>query len=377
MLRLADRAVAMLAAVHARPGLTRAEASRLLEIGTGGAAEVVSTLVGAQLIAEGPPAATAARGRPTRRLTAHPQGPVVLAAAISHASWRVEAGELGGAAVDSLGGQHPAGPAPALLDAVAAAVGALRDRLGHRVQGLGISAPGVVVGERFVDAVSLGWTDVDLAAIWPDAPLLVADNDATLAALAESRRGAAVDARCALHVRIDAGLGGALVDGGRLVGGAHGTSGEFGHLPLGDPAVRCPCGARGCWGTAVDGGALARLLGEPTPADPGTYARLVVDRAEGGERAARSAVGRAATELGRGLAGLVNALDPDVVSLGDVAADLVTAAPEELDSSYRGGLTRFRRASPPPVVPAVLGETGPLVGAAERVWDRWWTRLRR
>ena len=376
-MQLADRAVAMLAAVHARPGLTRAEASRLLGIGTGGAAEVVGTLVAAGLLAEGLPAPTPARGRPTRRLTAHPEGPVVLAAAISHVSWQVDAVELGGASVDGVVGRHEGGAAPVLLTEIGDAVHELRRRLGDRVQGLGVSAPGVVVAERYVDAVSLGWTGVDLATLWPDADLFVADNDATLAALAESRRGAAADARAALHLRVDAGLGGALVDAGRLVGGARGTAGEFGHLPLGDPAVRCPCGAAGCWGTAVDGGALARLLHEPAPADPAGYARSVVDRAGDGEAAASAAVRAVATALGRGIGGLVNALDPDVVTLGDVAADLLAAAPVALERSYRDGLMQFRRAAPPPVVPATLGEIGPLVGAAERVWDRWWAALRR
>jgi hypothetical protein len=73
----------------------------------------------------------------------------------------------------------------------------------------------------------------------------------------------------------------------------------------------------------------------------------------------------------------VNALDPDVVTLGGLGADLLAAAPDELDAACRAGLMRFRRATPPPVVPALLGEEGPLTGAAERVWERLWRQLRR
>ena len=374
MAQLPDRAVAMLAAVHEHPGLTRAQAGRLLGIGTGGTAEVVGTLVAGRLLAEGPPAPTAARGRPTRLLTAHPEGPVVLAAALTHATWQVDAVELGGTTIAGRAGRHTGEPAPVVLAAVADAVGQLRDQLGTRVRGLGVSAPGVVVEERFLDAVGLGWTGVDLAALWPGAELLVADNDATLAAVAEHRRGAAVGARAALHLLVEAGLGGALIDGGRLVGGARGTAGEFGHLPMGDPAVRCACGALGCWGTAVDGGALARSLGEPDPVDPAGYAREVLAR---DDAAARDAVAAAAAALGRGLAGLVNALDPDVVTLGGGAAELLAAAPGELHGACRAGLMRSRRDTPPTVVAAALGEAGPLTGAAERVWDRWWAQLRR
>lgn len=371
---LPERAVAMLAAVHARPGLTRAEAGRLLGIGTGGAAEVVGRLVAERLLAEGPATSAGGRGRPTRRLTAHPEGPLVLAAVITHESWRVDAVELGGASVAGRAGRHTGEPADAVLARLRRSVVELRDRFGRRVRGLGVGGPGIVLDERYLDATVLGWTDVDLWSPWPDAEVVVADNDATLAALAESRRGAAVGARLALHLRVDAGLGGAVVDAGRLVGGARGAGGEFGHLPMGDPAVRCACGARGCWGTAVDGGALARLLGEPPPPDPVTYARQVLAR---DDAAARAAVATAAGALGRGVAGLVNALDPDVVTLGGLGADLLAAAPGELDAACRAGLMRVRRATPPPVVAARLGEDGPLAGAAERVWDRWWALLRR
>src|SRR3954469_19701094 len=260
----------MLAAFHAQPGLTRAEASRLLGIGSGGATEVVGRLVSERLLAEGPVAPGGGRGRPTRRLTAHPEGPLVLAAVITHESWQVAAVELGGAAVAGRTGRHTGETADAVLADLRRSVGDLRDRFGGRVRGLGVAGPGIVLDERYLDATVLGWTDVDLWSPWPDAEVLVADNDATVAALAESTRGAAVDARLAVHLRVDAGLGGAVVDSGRLVGGARGTAGgggapaaggrvgggrgtagEFGHLPMGDPAVRCACGAWGCWGTAV------------------------------------------------------------------------------------------------------------------------------
>ncbi|MCZ2830459.1 ROK family protein [Modestobacter sp. VKM Ac-2986] len=371
---LSDRAVAMLAAVHARPGLTRAEASRLLGMGTGGAAEVVGVLVAEQLLAEGPPQPATTRGRPTRPLTAHPAGPVVLAAAFSHATWRVDAVELGGASIATLDGAHAGESADTVLGVLGDAVGRLRDRLGDRVRGLGVSAPGIVTDERYLDATILGWRSVDLTAVWPGAGLFVADNDATLAAVAEVRRGAAAGARSALHLMVDAGLGGAQVDAGRLVGGAHGTAGEFGHLPFGDPSVECACGARGCWGTAVDAGALARLLGDPVPADPGGYARSVIAR---DDVAARAAVATVATSLGRGIAGLVNALDPDVVTLGDLAADVLAAAPDELHAAVAAGLMRSRQDAPPTLVAAALGAAGPITGAAERVWDRWWAQLRR
>ena len=200
----------------------------------------------------------------------------------------------------------------------------------------------------------------------------MAGNDATLAAAAESSRGAAAGATVALHLRIEGGLGGAVVDHGRVMAGASGAGGEFGHMPFGDPAVACGCGAPGCWGTAVDGPALARLLGHPEPPDPVSYARRVIAARTEPERAAVRTV---AAALGRGTAGLVNGLDADLVTLGGVAADLLAAVPTEIHEAYRAGLMSVRRAAPPPILPAALADDGPIAGAAEEAWSSLLTTL--
>jgi hypothetical protein len=55
--------------------------------------------------------------------------------------------------------------------------------------------------------------------------------------------------------------------------------------------------------------------------------------------------------------------------------DLLAAAPAEIDAAYRAGLMAVRRASPPPVVAAILGEDGPIAGAGEEAWSLLLTRL--
>jgi predicted NBD/HSP70 family sugar kinase len=174
----------------------------------------------------------------------------------------------------------------------------------------------------------------------------------------------------ALYLTIEAGLGGAVVDGGRVLVGALGAAGEFGHLPFGDPAVPCPCGATGCWGTTVDGFALARLLHQPPPADPISYARRIIETAAAGpSNPEADAVRAVARSLGRGIAGLVNGLDADLITLGGLGTALLDVAGAEIDTAYRAGLMTVRRASPPPIVPAALGENGPITGAAEAAWS--------
>jgi len=404
------RSTELLRLAHARPGVTRAEAARLLGVGTGAATEIVARLSQLALIAEAPAAPRGTRGRPTTVLVPHPAGPLVLACAITHEAWRLDVVELGGATLASATGRHASSAWGEVAAAVTAAVHDFERAYAGRPRAMGVSVPGTVSPGLRLTASGLGWEDVDLTALWPGpvgaagndatptatvfaagkdatpaatvfaagkdatpaATVFVAGNDATLAATAESRRGAAVGATVALHLRIEAGLGGAVVDHGRALLGARGAGGEFGHMPFGDPAIDCPCGARGCLGTAVDGTALARLLGRPTPPDPVSYARRVIAAPGPAERAAVRAV---AATLGRGIAGLVNGLDPDLVTLGGLGTDLLAAAPDELDAAYRAGLMQVHRSAPPPIVPAALAEEGPIAGAGEEAWSRLLPRL--
>ncbi|MBT0769676.1 ROK family transcriptional regulator [Kineosporia sp. J2-2] len=376
---MGTRASELLRVVHENPDITRADAARRVGIGTGAATELVARLTAAELISERP-AGPAGRGRPTTVLQPHPRGPLVLGVAFAHETWRAEVVQLGGEVVASDGDEQMAGAygeGERILLEVKARLTRLRRRFRGRIRGMGVSVPGLVAMDRLVEASTLGWSGLDMGILWPNAPVVALGNDATFAASAESCRGAAVGAAVALHVRVDAGLGGALVESGRVLTGAVGLGGEFGHMPFAPDDVHCPCGARGCWGASLDGGALARLLGEPAPTEPVAYARRVVARAAraGAGSPEHDAVTAVAARLGRGIAGLVNAVDPDLVTVGGLGVDYLAAASRALDDAYLAGLMAFRRKDPPPVLAAELLEGGPVAGAAEEAWARLWPLL--
>jgi predicted NBD/HSP70 family sugar kinase len=372
------RSTELLRVVHHRPGVTRADAARLLGVGTGAATELVTKLSRAKLLVQAPAAPSGTRGRPTTVLLPHPDGPLVLAVAITHEGWRIDVVELGGAATALHSRRHAATDWVAVRTAVKAAITELLPRYAQRPRAIGVSVPGTVSRTFRLDASGLNWHDIDLTELWPAAQVFVAGNDATLAATAESRRGAAAGAAVALHVRIEAGLGGAVVENGRPMIGARGAAGEFGHMPFGDPSLPCPCGAHGCWGTAVDGAALARLLGDPPPRDSITYARRVLLKARKTLEPPRPADAEDAlaalrvigTALGRGIAGLVNGLDVDLITVGGLGADLLATVPDAVHAAYLDGLMLIHRNSPPPVIPATLSDDdGPIAGAAEEAWS--------
>ena len=145
-------------------------------------------------------------------------------------------------------------------------------------------------------------------------------NDANCFALSEALDGAAAGARNVLGVILGTGCGAGIVIDGRLLDGPRGIGGEWGHNPLpwatADelPGPLCWCGRRGCMETWVSGPALAAAYLQ----DGGdtTRAEDIVARASAGEMHARSSLDRHADRLARGLAHVVNIIDPDVIVLG-------------------------------------------------------------
>ncbi|WP_052423775.1 ROK family transcriptional regulator [Nonomuraea candida] len=361
-------ALAVLREMRREPGVTRAAVARRLGLSTGSATEITSRLRDLALLAETPAAATS-RGRPTSVLTPHPDGPLVIAVDLRQEDWRCAIAPLDGQPRITDTAPHHSRAPEHVIAAVARAVRRLHHHYGHRIRATCVAIAATVQHGTVVQSSVLGWDAVDLTALAPDprTPLLIG-NDATLAGLAEARHGAAAAAATVLHLTVEVGIGGTLVIDGRPLHGATGAGGEFGHLPFGDPALRCPCGAHGCWDLTVDGRAIARHLGQPPPPDPRTYAEQILTRAPA-DPAARAAIARTATALAHGLAGLINALDPAVVTLGGLAPSLRAAAEPEFTTALTHGLMRFRRPHPPPVLAAALGRDAALRGAVATALD--------
>jgi predicted NBD/HSP70 family sugar kinase len=344
-----------------QPGITRAAVARALQLSTGSATEVTARLRDLQLLSEFP-APIQGRGRPTTVLAAHPLGPVVLALELRQGGWRSGVVALDGS-LEQLPARRHQGHRPAtVLAALREVVVSAAEQYGDRLQAVALAVPGTVRGLDLLQASTLSWNDVDLSPVVEDTGLfLLAGNDATLAGVAEARTGAAAGAGTALHLIVEVGIGGTLLLDGVPVAGASGTAGEYGHTPYGDRSVRCPCGARGCWDLEIDGRALARHLGEPEPDDPYAYADDLLHQPHSSR--AQQAIERVSGALGAGIAGLVNAHDPSVITLGGLAVPLRTAAPAAFASAYEDNLMTFHRATPPPVLDAAHPTDGVLRGA--------------
>lgn len=193
-------------------------------------------------------------------------------------------------------------------------------------------------------------------------------NDANCLALSEAVDGAAAGARSAFAVIVGTGVGGGLVIDGRIVEGANGMGGEWGHVPLpwmtADefPGPRCWCGQRGCLDILVSGTGLQRDVAARTGAERDGVA--IVQAARRGEAAAAEALDAYVDRLGRAMAMIANIVDPDVFVLGggmSNVGELYDRLPAIIDRYSFGGDWEGR------IVAAKWGDSSGVRGAA-RLW---------
>src|SRR5579875_1729792 len=215
-----------------------------------------------------------------------------------------------------------------------------------------------------------------LAGRFPEIPVRV-HNDAICLAVGEHWRGAGRGTGNMLGVVVSTGVGGGLVLGGRLIDGASGNAGHVGHVVV-DPedGPPCACGGRGCLEAIARGPALAAWAREQgwRPGQAGATAADLAADAAGGHPVALAAMRRAGRALGIALASATHLCDLEVVSVGgglSQAGALLFDPAEEFLRAH----AKFRFARKVRVVPAALGQSAGLVGAAALIFaaDRYWT----
>jgi predicted NBD/HSP70 family sugar kinase len=185
-------------------------------------------------------------------------------------------------------------------------------------------------------------------------------NDANCFALAEACFGAAKNARVVFGVILGTGVGGGIVIDKRVLAGAQGIAGEWGHNILLPGGANCYCGKQGCVETILSGPALEAFYA----AESGAPRSLteICERAEGGEDTAAAATIRRASEwFGRAIAVVINILDPDCVVLGGGLSNMPHLYTEGRSIAERN---TFNDSLTTPIVPNALGDSAGVFGAA-------------
>ena len=314
--------------------------------------------------------------------------------------------DLGGTKIEGVlleGGREPArvrvatprGDYDATLDAIARVIGELDERATGAAT-IGIGIPGTLSPERrIVKNANSTWLigrplQDDLEARLRR-PVRIA-NDANCFAMSEAIDGAAADARVVFGVIVGTGTGAGIVVDGRILEGANGIAGEWGHNPMpwprtgiGNqgtgfrveggresvlaewPGPPCYCGRSGCIETFLSGPGLMAdyALHAGRQKSPEEIAAAAAD----GDREADEALSRYEERMARALASVVNVLDPDAIVLGGGMSNIgrLYATVPALLGRYvfnRGAEREILRTR---VVRAQYGDSSGVRGAA-RLW---------
>jgi glucokinase len=264
------------------------------------------------------------------------------------------------------------GPAAVLGRAIELAQTFLTERRDGMPTTVGVASGGWMDQSkgRVVAATDLlpGWTGTALRGEFERAAGLpaVVLNDVHAMGLAEARLGAGRGHRVCLSVAVGTGIGGAITIDGQLFEGAHGAAGAIGHIPSHDGRAKCSCGRNACVEAEASGPAIARAFaecagGRPDAATLGDVVNGLTSPDKRLRGCALRATEEAGARLGRVLAGVADAIDPDCIIVGGGAA-LALGAP-----FLRAVQAALAQSVLPPIgvllVPAGLGLAASVVGA--------------
>jgi glucokinase len=206
---------------------------------------------------------------------------------------------------------------------------------------------------------------------------VVLENDANAAAIGEHTFGAAKGFQSAIAVTLGTGVGGGIIIDGKLLRGIDGMAGEIGHLcvePFGFP---CNCGGRGCIEQYASATAIVRQAIEFENQYPKSTLRAknkitsadVYQAGIKGDELALEVFRRVGFYLGISLAGLINCLNPEVITIGGGAAgswDLfIQHAIDQINTrSYRVSAERAK------ILKAVCGDDAGILGVARLAFNQ-------
>ncbi|MCC3373674.1 ROK family protein [Cohnella sp. REN36] len=203
---------------------------------------------------------------------------------------------------------------------------------------------------------------------------VVVDNDVNVLSLAEKHAGIGKGAKQMICLALGTGVGGVLVNDGKIVHGVWGGAGEIGHLSVDYRGLPCICGGRGCLEAYASGTSIAKRMNERL-AEAGADSlggpldtRATVDRWQAGDPLATAVMDEAIEALGSAISGLLHVFNPELVVIGgglaDVGEPLLSRIREEtrkrtMPSFYDG--VRI-------VLPS-HGNYGGMIGAAMQLWE--------
>ncbi len=195
-------------------------------------------------------------------------------------------------------------------------------------------------------------------------PVMMA-NDANCFAIAETLLGAgkayAVEDHLIFGVIMGTGVGGGIVINGKIWNGAQGIGGEWGHSFLDHSGGKCYCGQVGCVEMLISGTGLERYYKQTTGQERKLSTMISEFKAGTKDEHVNATVNRMIHFFGRGLANVIDILDPTAIILGGGLSNI--------DLLYKEGVESVRKQvfNPrldTPILRPTLGDSAGVFGAA-------------
>ncbi len=250
----------------------------------------------------------------------------------------------------------------------------------ENVNSIGIGIPGLTDGKSKVYmAPNIHWKDIDIlpamSKYFSDTKIYIA-NDASAAALAEHRFGAARGIKNAMMITLGTGVGGGIIINDRLYSGTNGIASEIGHMIVGENFYDCNCKNNGCLETFCSATAIIKYAQKLVKENPESKImeiadlkpenitpKLVFDAYKENDFVAKQVIKRFVRYLSIGIVNFVNLYDPQVFVLGGGVAQAYDLFIEELEKEIDKRLT-FKNAPRGKIVKAKLGNDAGAIGSA-------------
>ena len=249
----------------------------------------------------------------------------------------------------------------------------------EHVVSIGAGIPGIADDNgTVIDCTNLGWKYTPLRQEFQkriDKPFFV-DNDANVAALAESVAGKSAGTSSSVFITLGTGIGAGIILNGKIWKGFHGVGGEFGHTILEVDGVPCSCGNRGCVEQYCSATAIIRMAREAVAVHPDSLilemaqgdparinAKIVIDAAREADPIAEKVFRRYITYLSMSVANLVNFMDPEIILLGGGVSKAGSILSDAVNLEYPKYVL-FNTLPLPKVEIAALSSEAGIIGAA-------------
>jgi glucokinase len=199
------------------------------------------------------------------------------------------------------------------------------------IEGVGVGCPGRMDSVQGVVVYSnnLIWREYPLCDVLRESlhrPVYLG-NDANVAALGEVWAGSALGASSAVIITLGTGVGAGIVIDSRILTGYNEAASEFGHTVIVYDGAPCTCGRRGCLEAYTSATGLIRMTREAMEQHPesllwkltdlaGVDGRIAFIASRKGDQTAAEVINHYIGYLACGLTNVINAIQPEVISLG-------------------------------------------------------------